>query len=34
MPDTFPDYYSDKHFVNPDNQHFIWEQKEKSDRNF
>ena len=28
--------YSDKHFVNyqPDNQHFIWEQKEKSVWNF
>ena len=28
----FPFCYSDKHFVNssPDNQHFIWEEKEKS----
>ena len=33
---VFPVCYSDMHFVNfgPDNQHFIWEQKEKSVRNF
>ena len=33
---VFPVCYSDNHFVNstPDNQHFIWDQKEKSDQNF
>ena len=33
---VFPVCYSDKHFVNSstNNQHFIWEQKEKSVRNF
>ena len=33
---VFPVCYSDIHFVNssPENQHFIWEQKEKSVQNF
>ena len=33
---VFPVCYSDKQFVHssPENQHFIWEQKEKSVRNF